>query len=197
MFAATAVGVHASTARQARAPALAQVDGGANYYARFSHGLPASPSYFPIGVWASSGQEQANINQDKASGFNLYAWPSDSGQSLASFAANGMKALLDSGWYSAPGIGTASANAGYFLDDEVDMRFSPSQGYTVMQQDNAQAPNDGRIRWANYSKGVLLWAVRCGSQSLRQRVPAGCLNGPLLVHRPLSVPDHDGPILAS
>ena len=51
MFAATASAAHASTARPARAPALVPVDGGANYYARFSHGLPASRSYFPIGVW--------------------------------------------------------------------------------------------------------------------------------------------------
>ena len=53
------------------------VDGGANYYARFSHGLPASRSYFPIGVWGSYDHTQAHINQDKAVGYNLYVWDAD------------------------------------------------------------------------------------------------------------------------
>jgi hypothetical protein len=157
MVAAMGSAANASAARPARAPALVPVDGGANYYARFSHGLPTSRSYFPIGVWASYGQTQSNIDKDKAAGFNLYLWPSDSGQSLSSFAANGMKALLDSDWYSVPGIGTASANAGYFLGDEEDMKLGPGAGYTEMQRNADAAPNDGRVTIANYSKGVLLW----------------------------------------
>ncbi len=77
MFVATASAAHASTARPARAPTLVPVDGGANYYARFSHGLPASRSYFPIGVWGAYAQDQANIDKDKAAGLNLSIWPAD------------------------------------------------------------------------------------------------------------------------
>ena len=90
MFAVTASAAHASTARPARAPALVPVDGGANYYARFSHGLPANRSYFPIGVWGSYDHTQAHINQDKAVGYNLYVDDADAPTSdeLTRLAAN-------------------------------------------------------------------------------------------------------------
>ena len=159
MLAAMASAAHASTARPARAPALVPVDGGANYYARFSHGLPASRSYFPIGVWGSYDHTQAHIDQDKAVGYNLYVWDADtpSAGELSRLAANKMKALFDSDWYGSSGSSTASANAGYMLEDEVDGRFGLPEGFTVMQQRNAAAPNDGRIRYANYTKNVLIW----------------------------------------
>ena len=159
MFAATASAAHASTARPARAPALVPVDGGANYYARFSRGLPASRSYFPIGVWGSYDHTQAHIDQDKAVGYNLYVWDADtpSAGELSRLAANRMKALFTSDWYGSSGLSTASANAGYMLEDEADGRFGLPEGITVMQQDNAAAPKDGRMRYANYTKNVLLW----------------------------------------
>ena len=135
------------------------VDGGANYYARFSHGLPASRDYFPIGVWGSYDHTQAHIDQDKAVGYNLYVWDADtpSAGELSRLAANKMKALFTSDWYGSPGLSSASANAGYMLEDEADGRFGLPEGFTVMQQDNAAAPNDGRIRYANYTKNVLIW----------------------------------------
>jgi hypothetical protein len=159
MFAAMASAAHASTARPARAPALVPVDGGANYYARFSHGLPTSRSYFPIGVWGSYDHTQAHIDQDKAVGYNLYVWDADtpSAGELSRLAANKMKALFTSDWYGSSGLSTASANAGYLLEDEADGRFGLPEGFTVMQQQNAAAPNDGRIRYANYTKNVLIW----------------------------------------
>jgi hypothetical protein len=133
------------------------VDGGANYYARFSHGLPANRSYFPIGVWGAYAQDQANIEKDKAAGLNLYIWPADPSYSLQSFAANGMKALLTEDWYSVPGIATAPANAGYMLGDEVDMTLGPGAGYTDMQNRVNRAPHDGRLKYMGYGKGVLFW----------------------------------------
>ena len=159
MFAVTASAAHASTARPARAPALVPVDGGANYYSRFSHGLPASRSYFPIGVWGSYDHTQAHINQDKAVGYNLYVDDADAPTSdeLTRLAANNMKSLFSSDWYGSSGLSAASANAGYKLEDEVDGRFGLPEGFTVMQQANAAAPNDGRIRYANYTKNVLIW----------------------------------------
>ena len=156
MFAATASAAHASTARPARAPALVPVDGGANYYARFSHGLPASRSYFPIGVWGSYDHTQAHIDQDKAVGYNLYVWDADapSAGELSRLAANGMKMISDPDWY---GVGpTSSVIAGYKLEDEADGRFPLPEGFTVMQQANAAAPKDGRLRYANYTKNVLI-----------------------------------------
>ncbi len=67
------------------------VDGGANYYARFSHGLPASRSYFPIGVWGSYDHTQAHIDQDKAVGYNLYVWDADAPSAGESEQARGQQ----------------------------------------------------------------------------------------------------------
>ena len=49
--------------------------------------------------------------------------------------------------------------AGWLLDDEVDMQCGPPgcDGYSVMRNDNAATPNDGKARYANYGKGVMFW----------------------------------------
>jgi hypothetical protein len=156
---AVAAAIQALAPGPADAMKFTHVDGGSNYYARFSNGLPVSRSYFPIGVWGSYDHTQAHIDQDKAVGYNLYVWDADapSAGELSRLAANRMKALFTSDWYGSSGLSTASANAGYMLDDEVDGRFGLPEGFTVMQQDNAAAPKDGRIRYANYTKNVLIW----------------------------------------
>jgi hypothetical protein len=51
---------------------LREIDGGSNYYAQFTNGLPTNPNFFPIGVWLESVQSQADINLDKAVGINTY-----------------------------------------------------------------------------------------------------------------------------
>ena len=76
---------------------------------------------------------------------------------MSRLAANKMKALFTSDWYGSSGLSSASANAGYVLEDEADGRFGLPEGFTVMQQDNAAAPNDGQMRYANYTKNVLIW----------------------------------------
>jgi hypothetical protein len=136
---------------------LREPDGGAGYYGRFTSPLPPGPEFFPIGVWGSYDHTQANINLDKSHGLNLYVWPADTGVPIERFATSGMYALLTSDWYGRPGVASSPANVGYMLEDEVDMRYGPSQGYTVMQDANNAAPNDGRARYANYGKGVMFW----------------------------------------
>ena len=37
------------------------------------------------------------------------------------------------------------------------MTSGPGAGYTIMQQLNAALPADGKIRYANYGKGVVFW----------------------------------------
>jgi hypothetical protein len=131
-------------------------DGGADYYAQFAS-LPSDPSFFPIGVWGSYDLTGANIRHDRSLGINLYVWPADSSVPLSRFEAHGMHALLDESWYGAPDLSSSRANAGYMLDDEVDMRFGPGRGYDVMRHANRAAPDDGRARYANYGKGVMFW----------------------------------------
>ena len=72
---------------------LAPVDGGSGYYGRFSNGLPASASYFPIGVWFESVVSQADVNQDRAAGLNLYVVLT-ANSNLSLVHANGMRTLL-------------------------------------------------------------------------------------------------------
>ena len=51
--------------RSATAVSLQEVDGGPDYYARFSHALPSAESYFPIGVWLESVTSQADVDMDQ------------------------------------------------------------------------------------------------------------------------------------
>ncbi len=130
---------------------LTQVDGGPNYYARFSRALPADRSYFPIGVWFESVLSQANVNQDKDAGLNLYVvLTANSNVSLAQ--ANGMKTILQGDEF-----GSNTQTQGWFLADEVDMTQGPGAGYSQMQGIAAGLPRDGTIRYANYGKGVTFW----------------------------------------
>jgi hypothetical protein len=135
----------------APSPSLEQVDGGANYYNQFANPVPS----FPIGVWGAYDQTQANIDIDKGMGINLYVWPADTSIPMSRFEANGMDTLLTPEWYGVSGVASSPANAGYVLDDEVDMRYSPQAGFAVMQAANDAAPKDNRARYANYGKGVL------------------------------------------
>src|SRR5690606_4056862 len=51
---------------------LRDVDGGPDYFARFSPSLPTDPSYFPLAVWFESVLTLEEVEYDKAAGLNLY-----------------------------------------------------------------------------------------------------------------------------
>jgi hypothetical protein len=162
MIAATASVAHASTARPARGPALVPVDGGANYYARFSHGLPASRSYFPIAAWLRPAADQSHLDHYKDFGLNTLVGvecPECADMSL--IRANGIHAIIQSDERTRfSGIG--SETNGWFLTDEVDMccgppDFAGGNGYEMLDAARAGLPQDGRFRMANYGKGVMFW----------------------------------------
>ncbi len=125
------------------------MDGGRNYYARFSNTVPARASYFPIGVWFESVRSQADVAKDKRAGLNTYVvLTADS--NLSRVRSNHMRAILQSDEFSPhPSIN------GWFLADEVDMTHGPSTGYDEMQRVADATPRDGRVRYSNYGKGVL------------------------------------------
>jgi hypothetical protein len=150
-LAALAAGVQASTPSPARAMTLAQVDGGPNYYARFSHGLPTSRSYFPISVWLESVLSQADIDKDKNAGLNTYLGLT-ANSDLGLVRSSGMHAIVQIDEF-----GAHQAMQGWFLADEVDMTHGPSTGYAEMQRVANATPADGRVRYTNYGKGVLFW----------------------------------------
>ena len=134
---------------------LTAVDGGPNYYARFSRALPTATSYFPIGVWFESVLSQNDINLDKDAGLNLYVNVT-ANSDLSVVQSNGMRALLQSEWNNS--VGHASpANSGWVVADEADMIYGPGAGYTQLQQYLDALPAGGRLRYANYGKGVTFW----------------------------------------
>lgn len=132
-------------------------DGGKNFYGNKGYTVSAvldNPNYFPIAVWYESVLTQTDIDQDKDTGLNTYVvLTADSDLSL--IRTNGMYAVQS-------GVsGYGSETVGWFLDDEVDMRFAigwgANQGYTVMQNDSDALPQgDGRMRQTNYGKGIVL-----------------------------------------
>jgi hypothetical protein len=151
ILAALASAALASTPRPASALTLAPVDGGRSYYARFSDSLRPGRSYFPIGVWFEGVRSHADVAKDKAAGLNTYVvLTEDSNLRLVQSAH--MRAILQSDSFAPhPAIN------GWFLADEVDMTHGPSAGYDEMRRVNDATSHDGRVRYANYGKGVLFW----------------------------------------
>ena len=145
------------TPSMARAVALTPVDGGVNYHARFSHGLPTSRSYFPIGVWLESVSSQADVNRDKDAGLNLYVTVT-ANSSLPEVSSAGMHVIAQqSEWRTRETEPGAAAMTGWELADEIDMLGSPESGYSTLKQIHATLPADGRLRFNNYAKGVTFW----------------------------------------
>ena len=90
---------------------LQQVDGGPDFYGRFSPTLPSSNTFFPLGVWFESVLTSADVDQDRSAGLNMYVQlTEDSDPGL--IRAQGLHALPSS---------TSPAASGYLLSDEVDM----------------------------------------------------------------------------
>jgi hypothetical protein len=130
-------------------------DGGAGYYGRFASPLSSGPGYFPIGVWGAYDQTQANMDKDAAVGINTYVWAADS-NFMDDIRADGrFHVIQDEG--SRTNVG--SETAGWLLGDEIDMTRGPGACPGAIDSIKAGLPADGRLRYANYGKGVLIWGA--------------------------------------
>lgn len=135
---------------------LQPVDGGPDYYARFVHGLPTDPSYFPIGVWFESVVDPHDVDLDKAAGLNVYVVIT-ANSDLALVRAAGSHVFAQSSERDQFTSAFGSETAAWELMDEIDMEDGPS-GCTGRLQDIVNGlPADGRARYSNFGKGVLLW----------------------------------------
>jgi hypothetical protein len=163
--------VGAARGADAPRPRVQPVDGGPDYYASFVSSLPADPGFFPLGVWFAGVSDPTDVARDRAVGLNTYVRLTDTSD-LSLAAAAGMSVVTD-----APPPGDAAAPvAGWLLEDEADMWGGPGWarwtgdtggeacapaaspcGYTAMHQLAADAPDDGRLRYSNYGKGVAFW----------------------------------------
>ena len=142
------------------APALEQVDGGPGYYGQFSSPLPVDASYFPIGTWGSYNTTQANRDLDAGAGLNLYVWLADPcGLGTQVNGDSRFRVIYEEGENRSC---VGSATSGWSVGDEVDMCCGPpnyvgGNGYNMLTSRNASLPGDGRMRYTNYGKGVMLW----------------------------------------
>lgn len=151
--------------RQRALPRLRAVDGGPKYYAQFVNGLPTSAAYFPIGAWLRPAQNRAQFRDYKNFGMNVFvAVECPECAHEAMIRSNRMKAFIQAEERRRfNDIGRETA--GWYLADEVDMRFGPGRdtrrctggGYDVMRAAAASVPADRRLSFANYGKGVLQW----------------------------------------
>lgn len=136
---------------------LREIDGGPGYFGRFSNALPSDPTYFPIGVWLESVTSQADVERDKDAGLNLYVLLT-SNSNLSLVQRNGMRAILqESEWRDNQVASDSPAVSGWGLPDEIDMQQGPGRGYSTLNDILAKLPNDGRLRYNNYGKGVMFW----------------------------------------
>jgi hypothetical protein len=150
---------------------LRQVDGGPGFYGQFSPSLPGDPSFFPVAVWSESVTKQADVDRDKDAGLNTYL----------ELTTNSTPSLVrDAGMHAIPTsrAGVGSETTGWFVSDEVDMWAGPGNspwsgrypgegeicvpagercGYTVQRTVRKGIPNDRRMRFSNYGKGVTFW----------------------------------------
>ena len=150
---------------------LQDVDGGPRYYAKFSPSLPADASFFPIGVWLAAVNRPLDITSDRAAGLNTYVTLTRN-STFSLVRGSGMYLIANQD------RGEGMGSVGWFVDDEADMWAGPGNaawtgkrssnsancepataqcGYTIQQALLKALPNDNRLRFANYGKGVTFW----------------------------------------
>lgn len=158
-----------ATERNGEAPprSLRAVDGGTDYYSQFSNPLPASPTFFPLGVWLESIHSADEIRRDTAAGINVYV----------DLTADSDVDLLDGKAPYALSSSPSAKDNGAVLADEPDMWAGPGDaawtgnwpgqgpvcepaegrcGYTLQQQ-LAAGVEPSKMTYANYGKGVTFW----------------------------------------
>lgn len=150
-------------------------EGGPGYYQKFPQAVAAGwsdPNFFPVGVWYESVLTQSDVDKDRAVGLNSY-FELTPNSDVDLLRRNRMTAVSST---QIPGAGDETV--GWLLTDEPDMWAGPGDapwtgeypgygeicepasakcGYTVLRELQGRFPQDGRMRYANYGKGVFLW----------------------------------------
>jgi hypothetical protein len=132
---------------------LQPVDGGVNYYAQFTNGPSTAP--FPIGVWLACANDATAVQNDKEIGINLYVGLCANAPELANVKNANLRVFPQSEWLSR-GVSFGAETSGWMNSDELDMTQGPA-GCQTVQSRNSLFPADGRLRYANYGKGVAFW----------------------------------------
>jgi len=130
-------------------------EGGVRYYAAFPQAEASGwsdPKHFPTGVWFESVLSDADALSDKVNGLNTYV-ELTADTDLGAVRRNGMSAMISEQFGN-----RGNESVAWLLGDEVDMTHGPENGYAEMQRLGGRYPaDDGRMRYANYGKGVMFW----------------------------------------
>ena len=170
--------VAASLVAAVQTPGMARVPwaGGPAFYERFPTAATAGWSdhgFFPVGVWYESVLTQDDVNLDRAAGLNTY-FELTEGSDMALVRGGGMFALPSGqrggygeetvGWLVTDeadmwaGSGNATWTGNYPGEGQVCQPTDAPCGNTVMRTLANRLPDaDGRMRYANYGKGVMMW----------------------------------------
>jgi List-Bact-rpt repeat protein len=138
------------------------VDGGPDYYSHFSNPLPSDTAYFPITAWFRPALDQSTINREKAFGLNgMVGVENPEGTQEGLLRQAGMHVFVQADERTRfNDIG--SETAGWLTSDELDMCCGPpgfggGNGYQMLDSIRAGLPQDNRLRFTNYGKGVIFW----------------------------------------
>lgn len=130
-------------------------EGGPAYWSQFANAKAGGwdkDTFFPIGIWFNGISSDAEAQYDKAHGINFYSgmWE---GTDFSLFKQNGMFWVGDK---LNSTFDDASGNwVGYLLDDEVDGRFTPADGFTHLQSLVDARKGKGKFMYANYTQLVV------------------------------------------
>ena len=132
---------------------LQAIDGGPNYLQGFANPLDATK--FPIGVWLECAVDANAVNMDKAVGLNLYVAICGNANEWQYVVNGGMRVFPQSELLTR-GVSFGAETAGWMNSDEIDMT-QGAPGCQTVKNRNSLFPADGRLRYANFGKGVAYW----------------------------------------
>jgi hypothetical protein len=133
---------------------MEEPDGGTNPYSSFSSPLAATP--IPIGVWLECAVDPSAVAIDRSAGYNLYVAICGNPAELPYARNGGMRVLFQNAPALLP-FPNDSFHAGYMIGDEWDMTNGGACNNGTWQAEIAQFPADGRMKYANFGKGVAYW----------------------------------------
>lgn len=129
-------------------------EGGPEYWAKFPNAEHwMNPSFFPIGLWYGAVSDASEVNYDKAAGINFY--------SGGLWEKTDFSLLVENGMYWVGGRVNNDFDAaspywpGVFLDDEVDGRFVPEDGFAHLDKLKTELGSDRQFLYANFTNMIV------------------------------------------
>lgn len=128
-------------------------EGGPAYWKKFPNAKNwTDPSFFPIGIWFNGISSDAEAKWDSDHGINFYIgmWE---GTDFSLFERNNLY------WVGGRLNSTFKSSSpnwpGVFMDDEVDGRYSPAQGFAELANIKNEYAGSGKFLYANFTQMVI------------------------------------------